>query len=155
MINNPIKEYQLILKTNMISPNNVLGWENFLQGLFWLLKWTTHFWNQVINDIKESGSDMLFMLLKGIRIIQGSWSAMIFLNWSIVGDGQGGLVCCNSWSRKESDTTERLNWTDLQYYVSFSYIAKWFSFICIYICIHICICIYIDSLSDSFYYRLL
>ena len=24
-------------------------------------------------------------------------------------DGQGGLVCCNSWSCKESDTTERLN----------------------------------------------
>ena len=28
-----------------------------------------------------------------------------------VGDGQGGLACCNSWGRKESDTTERLNWT--------------------------------------------
>ena len=27
-----------------------------------------------------------------------------------VGDGQGGLACCNSWGRKESDTTERLNW---------------------------------------------
>ena len=26
-----------------------------------------------------------------------------------VGDGQGGLVCCDSWHRKESDTTERLN----------------------------------------------
>ena len=30
-----------------------------------------------------------------------------------VGDGQGGLACCDSWGRKESDTTERLNWTDL------------------------------------------
>ena len=29
-----------------------------------------------------------------------------------VGDGQGGLVCCGSWGCKESDTTERLNWTD-------------------------------------------
>ena len=28
------------------------------------------------------------------------------------GDGQGGLACCNSWGRKESDTTEPLNWTD-------------------------------------------
>ena len=28
------------------------------------------------------------------------------------GDGQGGLACCNSWGRKESDTTERLNWTE-------------------------------------------
>ena len=26
------------------------------------------------------------------------------------GYGQGGLVCCGSRSRKESDTTERLNW---------------------------------------------
>ena len=29
-----------------------------------------------------------------------------------VGDGQGGLTCCNSWGHKELDTTERLNWTD-------------------------------------------
>ena len=30
------------------------------------------------------------------------------------GDGQGGLVRCDSWGRKESDTTERLNWTELK-----------------------------------------
>ena len=30
--------------------------------------------------------------------------------WTLgVGDGQGGLVCCSSWARKESDTTEQLN----------------------------------------------
>ena len=29
-----------------------------------------------------------------------------------VGDGQGGLVCCDSWGRKELDMTERLNWTE-------------------------------------------
>ena len=34
--------------------------------------------------------------------------------WTLgVGDGRGGLACCNSWGRKESDTTERLNWTEL------------------------------------------
>ena len=27
-----------------------------------------------------------------------------------VGDGQGGLACCDSWGCKESETTERLNW---------------------------------------------
>ena len=33
--------------------------------------------------------------------------------WTLgVGDGQGGLMCCSPWGRKESDTTERLNWTD-------------------------------------------
>ena len=30
-----------------------------------------------------------------------------------VGDGQGGLACCDSWGLKESDTTERLKWTEL------------------------------------------
>ena len=29
-----------------------------------------------------------------------------------VGDGQGGLACCRTWGRKESDMTERLNWTE-------------------------------------------
>ena len=29
------------------------------------------------------------------------------------GDGQGGLACFDSWGRKELDTTERLNWTEL------------------------------------------
>ena len=32
-----------------------------------------------------------------------------------VGDGQGSLECCSPWGRKESDTTERLNWTELNW----------------------------------------
>ena len=28
-----------------------------------------------------------------------------------VGDGRGSLLCCSPWGRKESDMTERLNWT--------------------------------------------
>ena len=31
-----------------------------------------------------------------------------------VGDGQGGLACCDSWGCKELDTTEWLNWTELK-----------------------------------------
>ena len=31
-----------------------------------------------------------------------------------VGDGQGIMVCCSPWGRKESDTTEWLNWTELK-----------------------------------------
>ena len=34
-----------------------------------------------------------------------------------VGDGQGGLACCDSWGRKESDMTERLNWTELNWWL--------------------------------------
>ena len=36
-----------------------------------------------------------------------------------VGDGQGGLAYCSPWGHKESDTTERLNWTE---YICFSVI---------------------------------
>ena len=33
--------------------------------------------------------------------------------WTLgVGDGQGGLACCNSWSRKDSGMTKQLNWTE-------------------------------------------
>ena len=34
-----------------------------------------------------------------------------------IGDGQGGLACCVSWGRKESDMTERLNWTEWHLYL--------------------------------------
>ena len=32
-----------------------------------------------------------------------------------VGDGQGGLACCDSWGGKETDMTEWLNWTELNW----------------------------------------
>ena len=31
-----------------------------------------------------------------------------------VGDGQESLACCSPWGCKELDTTDQLNWTDLQ-----------------------------------------
>ena len=47
-------------------------------------------------------------------------------------DGQGGLLCCGSWGRKESDTTEQLSWTELSgeeinpfRYVALSYTLKY------------------------------
>ena len=46
-----------------------------------------------------------------------------------VGDGQGGLACCDSWGHKESDTTEWLNWTELilkeTTLVSYQVFGKW------------------------------
>ena len=42
--------------------------------------------------------------------------------WTLgVGDGQGGLACCNSWGHKELDRTERLNWNN--YWVQVLYLA--------------------------------
>ena len=41
------------------------------------------------------------------------------LGWTPgVCDGQGGPACCSSWGCKESDTTERLNWTELNWAVN-------------------------------------
>ena len=57
---------------------------------------------------------------------------MASLTWWIwvwtpgVGDGQGGLACCNSWGRKESDTTEWLNW--IWHYTYISHLAYPFIF---------------------------
>ena len=45
-----------------------------------------------------------------------------------VGDGQGGLVCCDSWGRKELDTTERLIWYDL------IWLMRW-----VQLCVHLSI----------------
>ena len=42
-----------------------------------------------------------------------------------VGDGQGGLACYNSWGHKESDMTEWLNWTELNWMCLVSY-RVWF-----------------------------
>ena len=39
-----------------------------------------------------------------------------------VGDGQGGLACCDSWDCKESDMTERLNWSELN-------LTEWLTFL--------------------------
>ena len=44
------------------------------------------------------------------------------------GEGQGGLACCSPWGRKESDTTERLNWNDVSliYLISeYEHSAPW------------------------------
>ena len=47
-------------------------------------------------------------------MFQGLYEMLIILSLlrQDVGDGQGGLACCDSWGRKESDTTERLIWSD-------------------------------------------
>ena len=51
--------------------------------------------------------------------------------WTLrVGDGQGGLACCDSWGCKESDTTEWLNWIFHCIYVPqllYTFICWWTS----------------------------
>ena len=42
-------------------------------------------------------------------LTQGTW---VFEQTRRDSEGQGSLACCSSWGRKESDMTERLNWTE-------------------------------------------
>ena len=48
--------------------------------------------------------------------------------WTLrVSDGQGGLACCDSWGRKELDTTEQLNWAALKgkiNYIHYKYLGQ-------------------------------
>ena len=37
-------------------------------------------------------------------------------------EGQGNMACCSPWGRQESDTTERLNWTELRYGMLYLYL---------------------------------
>ena len=43
--------------------------------------------------------------------------------WVWVGDGQGSLVCCNPWGRKELDTPEQLNWTAIIFILDLFHLA--------------------------------
>ena len=46
--------------------------------------------------------------MRGLDGIIDSMDVSLSELWG-VGDGQGGLACCDSWGRKEPDMTERLN----------------------------------------------
>jgi len=50
-----------------------------------------------------------------------------------IGDGQGGLACCDSWGRKKPDTTEWLNWTELNW---INYKGKEHEKECMYVCVY-------------------
>ena len=65
-----------------------------------------------------------------MRWLDGISDLMDASGWTPgVGDGQGGLVCCDSWGHKELDTTESFKWTELILYLfqklSINVIAKW------------------------------
>ena len=56
--------------------------------------------------------------------------------WTLgVGDGQGGLVYCSSWGRKESDMTKQLNWTELQA----ACLLVGVSILCCFYCVSACV----------------
>ena len=115
----------------------------FVRLMKWLLE-STWGWRQVAKGDNHviRGWDLLVPppdFLGGERgwrlssIASGQWYVGHWLDgreseWTPgVCDGQGGLACCDSWGRKESDMTERLIWSDL--ILAFCHHSSFFSWV--------------------------
>ena len=91
---------------------------HYLMGLdaIFLVFWIFNFKRSSFTLIKRIFSSSL---LSATRVVSFAYlRLLIFLLPTLtlgVGDGQGSLACCSPWSRKESDTTEWLNWTELNW----------------------------------------
>ena len=70
--------------------------------------------------------DVSFLRVTIIPLMENIISIVLTrTEWTLgVGDGQGGLVCCTSWGRKESDMTEQLNWTGLNWTRTYSLLCS-------------------------------
>ena len=77
--------------------------------------WPPHVKGWLIGEVSDAGRDWR----QGEKGTTEDEMARWMRVWN--GDGQGGLECCNSWGHKESDTTEWLNWTELDWYYNLSY----------------------------------
>ena len=67
---------------------------------------------------EDTSWNCCLFIFRSLKILQkaliksGNFERFNFMfRWS----GQGGLACCDSWGHKESDTTEWLNWTELNW----------------------------------------
>ena len=80
--------------------------------------WPTHAKSWLIGKDSDAGRDWGHEEKRMTEDEMAGWHHWLDgheSEWTLgVGDRQGGLACCNSWGRKESDTTEQLNWTDVK-----------------------------------------
>ena len=78
--------------------------------------WPPHAKNWLIGKDSDAGRDWGPKEKRTTEDEMAGWHHRLNAHefgWSPgVGDGQGGLVCCDSWGCKESDATEWLNWTE-------------------------------------------
>ena len=94
---------------------------DFLEGM--MLKLKVQYFGHLMRRVDSLKKSLMLGRIGGRR--RRGWQRMRWLDgitdsmdvesrWTPgVGEGQGGLACCDSWGRKESDTTERLIWSDL------------------------------------------
>ena len=83
------------------TPNTLSTWCEELTHLKRLWCWKD--WRQEEKGVTEDETVGWYYRLDGHEFEQDLG----------VGDGQGSLACYSPWGRKESDMTERLNWTKL------------------------------------------
>ena len=82
-------------ETPILWPHDVKNW------LIWKDPGTGKDWRQEKKGTTEDGMVGWHCRLDGHEFEQAPG----------VGDGQGGLVCCSPWGHRESELTERLNWS--------------------------------------------
>ena len=105
------------------SPTN-LFWDGLALGFLWRnnakaetpVLWPPHEKSWLIGKDSDAGRDW-GQEEKGTTEDEMAWWHHWLdgreSEWTLgVGDGQGGVACCDSWGRKESDMTEQLNWTE-------------------------------------------
>ena len=96
--------------------------------------WPPHVKSWLIGKDSDTGTDWGQEEKGTTEDVMAGWNRWLDgceSEWTLgVGDGQGGLACCNSWGRKELDTTERLNWTGLFCYLIYD--LSWRKF-----CVHL------------------
>ena len=96
------QSWVFIGRTGFVAENPILWPPNAKSWLIWKDPDAGKDWGQEEKGATEDEMVGWHHRLNGHRFV-----------WTLgVGDGQGGLACCDSWGRKESDVTEQLNWTD-------------------------------------------
>ena len=74
---------------------------------FEMLKYSK--WSDTWIEVQLGGIDVSIICTEGVINQHGGEGRSlkdIFIRSELVDDGQGGLVCCNSWGHKELDMTE-------------------------------------------------
>ena len=101
--------------------NEIIQYETFLMWLLSLsiILWPLHVKSWLIGKDSDAGRDWGLEEKGTTEDEKAGWHQQLDAHeseWTPgVGDGQGGLACCNSWGCKESDMTEQLNWTEEEY----------------------------------------
>ena len=110
---NSLSSFWLGFSSQMLASTN---WQ-LIAPVFLIMPWPPHSKSWLIGKDSDAGRDWGQEEKGTTEDEMAGWHHWLNgrgFGWTLgVGDGQGGLVCCDSWGRKESDTTERLNWTEL------------------------------------------